>query len=101
MTHEQIVHPEMPGRTFVVRKSEPKAVFEVFDLTNLSEAELMQWKRSNVNYATTEAAGRYYALMLVDMVEVIEETPGFGAFLAKMYLEAADWWNDKAIAAMN
>lgn len=104
MKYTQIIHPETPGRTFILRQEHPMAVFEVLDLTSLTEEQLMKWKCIAINYATTEVAGRYYGLLLAQINKPTEDEDddiSFGPFVAKMFLEAADWWNTNALSLAN
>jgi hypothetical protein len=56
----------------VLHTNAPMMAFKVHDVTDLSEPELLQFKRETMNYATIEIAGRYYMLTIAAIFDNIE-----------------------------
>lgn len=103
MSHSRVINKLEPGRSYVMRQKWPRMVWEVIDVTAMPEPELNDFKAKTLNYATTEAGGKYYILILADIIDrdIEPSTPDFAKTINDLFLQASDWWHGFVIQNLN
>jgi len=92
-----------PNIVLVYLDDKNYAALEVTDASDMSEQDILQWKRDNPNYSVTEPCGKYFLLRIVECI--LENPPDTDRELAKMTLQylktGGEFWHDHYITSGN
>lgn len=100
--HTKVVE-QHPNIVLVYVDDKNYAAIEAIDASKMTEDEIMQWKRENPNYSSTEPYGKYFLMRIVEFQ--LDNPPDSDKELAKVankfLLKGGDFWHDHYITIGN